>query len=307
MKAAFVINARNKEKWVAQAVRGALSQTYPCHIILSDQYSTDSTFEVMQTEVETYKSNLGEGKESHHKIEVVRCPIEGKYGMRAANDHVMWLAEQTDAEWIFQSSADDYSLSGRVAACMQAVAEHPCVNVSTTMFFAEPGKGHNPQMISGYPTQSGYVGAGDGLFKMAYGSTIAGFNREWLLKVGSAGDVTPDVYYGFLSAIGEGFYVVAEPHHVHVTHSDLENMGFQGKMRAAEQAGDKDQIARINELNRFQLLDLYFSILVESSELYPMAHQNDKNAILQMVLNQAHGWLIERKNLHELGIAPGGL
>ena len=140
---------------------------------------------------------------------------------------------------------------------------------------------------------------------MAYGSTIAGFNREWLLKVGSAGDVTPDVYYGFLAAIGEGFYVVADPQHVHVMHKDADNMGFQGKMRAAEEAGDEAEINRVNELNRFQLLDLYFSTLVRSSELYPLAHQDDKNAILQMVLNQAHGWLVERKKLHANGTVPG--
>ncbi len=41
--------------------------------------------------------------------------------MAAANAHTLWLAEQTDAEYIFQCSADDYSLPERVSVCMAAV------------------------------------------------------------------------------------------------------------------------------------------------------------------------------------------
>ena len=42
-KIAFCINVRDKEQYIARCVRGALSQTYPCSIIISDQQSVDGT------------------------------------------------------------------------------------------------------------------------------------------------------------------------------------------------------------------------------------------------------------------------
>lgn len=313
MKAAFVVNARNKARWVARAVQGALSQNHPCHIILSDQNSIDGTFEVMQKTVEEFKMPVievhdGENKTQtpFHKVDLLKCPVEGEYGMRAANEHFMWCVEQTDAEWIFQCSADDYSLPGRVLSCMKAVSEHPCAAVSCGMYFVEPGQEHSDRSPrTGWPTTDDYVAPGEGMMRMAYGSSITGFKRSFLEKIGSAGDNTMDVYDGFLAACDEGHYVVTKPSHVHVMHSDLGNMGFQGKMRAAEAEGDRAQMTRINELNRFQLFKLYFSILETASRLYPMLGAQDKALLLQMVLNQAHGWMIERDKLHADKITPG--
>jgi Glycosyl transferase family 2 len=298
-KAAFVITTRDKAQWVAQAVRGALAQTYPCHIILSDQHSEDGSYEAMESALE------GAPRGAEHKVELKRCPIEGKYGMRAANAHTLWLMDQTDAEWVFQCSADDYSLPERVMVCMAAAEKNPCAAVACTMFFANPGEqiGQNTPM-SGYPLGTGYVPAGEGLAKLAYGSTIQGWNREWFLKAGSAGDATGDVFHGFLAALNLGYYVVANPQHVHVQHASLDNMGFQGKMRAAAERGDPAEITRINELNRFQLCDLYYTLALRAQQMYPMAHTNDMNALVNMILSQTGGWLNDRKKLHEMGLAP---
>jgi len=301
MKAAFVINARNKAKWVGRAVQGALEQTYPCHILLSDQGSDDGTYEAMEAAVEAFKDKMG----AEHKVELLRCPLKGDYGMAACNAHIIWLAEQTDAEWIFQCSADDYSLPARVQLCMEAAAKNPCAGVACTMFFSEPEKEVGPQTpVSGFPPKDGYVRAGEGLVKMAYGSTIWRYRRDWLLRVGTAGDCTADVFYGYLAALDQGYYVIANPQHVHVMHKGLDNMGFGGKMRAAEESGDKETIARINELNRFQLLDLYFATAVRQQQLYPMAHAADTNIMIGMILQQAQGWLNERKNLHTMKVTP---
>ena len=298
MKAAFAVNARDKEKHVARAVLGALQQTYPCHILLSDQGSTDRTYEVMEETVAKFGDHP-------HKVDMLRCPIKGKYGMDAGNAHMTWLVDQTDAEWFVQCSADDYSLPDRVRVCMIAAEQNPCSCVATTVYFTNPGEEagpHSPR--SGYPIESGYVNAGQGLFKMAYGSTIHAWRRDWLKKVGDAGPVTADVFYGYLTALDKGFYVVADPQHVHVAHADLNNMGFQGKMRAAEIAGDQATINRINELNRFQLFELYLKTAERAQQLYPMAHDADKNAIINMLIQQACGWYAERKKLHAAGITP---
>lgn len=320
-KAAFAINARDKEKHVARAVLGALKQTYPCHILLSDQGSTDRTFEVMEETVAAFKmptrriprtpeADIVLDREYDevplHKVELLRCPVKDKYGMEAGNAHMDWLVDQTDAEWFVQCSADDYSLPERTRVCMIAAEKNPCACVATTVFFTNPGEEVGPNTgRTGFPLESGYVNAGEGLFKMAYGSTIHAWRRDWLKKVGGAGPCTPDVFYGFLAALDQGFYVVANPQHVHVAHADMNNMGFQGKMRAAELAGDKEMMARINELNRFQLFQLYLKTAERAQKVYPMAHAGDMNAIGNMAFQQAQGWYGERANLHANGWTPG--
>src|SRR5258706_1817788 len=125
--ASFIVNARQKAKYVAKAVQGALSQTVPCEIVLSDQGSTDGTFEVMRDTVDAIGS-------THHQIKLVRCPIETPYGMIGSNAHFTWCVEQTTLPYIFQCSADDYSLPDRVAVCMEAVEKHPCSVVATNQY-----------------------------------------------------------------------------------------------------------------------------------------------------------------------------
>ncbi|MFI3135411.1 MAG: glycosyltransferase [Methylococcaceae bacterium] len=53
--ATFILMVYNQEKWVAEAVRAALSQDYcPLEIIISDDGSTDSSFEIIKNEVASY-------------------------------------------------------------------------------------------------------------------------------------------------------------------------------------------------------------------------------------------------------------
>jgi glycosyltransferase involved in cell wall biosynthesis len=301
-KAAFIITARNKAKDVARAVQGALAQTYPCQILLSDQSSTDGTYEVMALEVEKW---LNDADRRGHTVELVRCPIEGPYGMRAANSHTIWLMERADADWVFQCSADDYSLPDRVRVCMEAVERHPCAAVACSMYFVAPGEEVGAMArTSAYPAESGYVSGGTGISRLVFGSTIQGWNREFFLKAGHAGDVTGDVYHGYLAAIDKGYYVVANRQHVHVQHVSMDNMGFGGKLLAAESSGDKTTINRINELNRFQLFELYYQIAKKQQELYPLTHESDRMPLINMLLAQACGWYAERKRLHEEGTIP---
>ena len=61
----------NQEKYVRDAVRGLLAQTYePLEIVISDDCSTDKTWEIIQDEVSTYKANGG----CHQRIVLNRNP-----------------------------------------------------------------------------------------------------------------------------------------------------------------------------------------------------------------------------------------
>jgi hypothetical protein len=296
MKAAFVVNARNKEKWVARAVRGALEQTVPCDILLSDQGSTDDTLAVIKQTVNDFGS-------THHNVRIVQCPITGSYGMTAANAHFMWCAQQfgDDVEFIYQCSADDYSLPKRVEVCEKARNDWKCDVVACTMFFEEPGANDRTR-TSGFPKEPGYVHAGVGVTNLAFGSTIAGFSREFINLVGSAGPNTMDVYYGYLAALRKGFYVVCDPQHVHVEHAGLDNMGFQGKMRGAS----GDDTFRVGELNHYQLLKLYFACADKAKELFPQGvEQTAYDHLMSMIVQQAFGWMKARDVLHAKGLTPG--
>lgn len=296
MRVAFIINCRNKERWVRRSCLGALAQTYPCEIIFSDQRSTDRSWIEMQGAV------MAGERGAEHAVRMLQCPVGGAYGMLAMNQHVDWIVDQTDAEWIFQASADDYSLPGRVAACMKAVEANPCDAVACHMHFDLPDGTRTG--ATGWPRHSGYIKAGEGLLNLAYGSTIAGYSREFLKRAGSAGRNTPDVFWGYLAALGKGFYVVAEPHHVHVTHADAQNTGFQGKLRAAE----GDELARLNELNHLQLFALYKACADQANRMFPESVPwEDFGPVINTMLAQAGAWLEARYVLMDKGITPGAL
>lgn len=299
--AAFVVNARDKVNYVEKAVAGALSQDYPCHIILSDQHSTDGTFEKM----EALSKSLPRGAD--HRVDVVRCPIDGPYSMATQNRHVEWLMDQTDAEWWFQCSADDYSLPTRVSECMKSIAKMPCAAVGTHQWFTAPGVDVSDITPRSQPP-GGYIPAGGGLLNLVYGSCIAAYKRSFLKKVCPApGSVTMDVWLGYQAALDEGYVVVPTPLHVHQEVADVVNMGFQGKMRGAEKNGDMTLLAQLNELNHFQLFELYFMCHQAQTKRYPLAHANDQAAPINMMLGQAVGWYNTRKDLHDKGLTPGVL
>lgn len=302
MRAAFVINARQKENFVRRACLGAIAQTYPCEIIFSDQGSTDSTLAIMQEVAATQVTN------AHHQVRVLQCPIEGPFCMQMANAHMDWLFEQVapDTEYIFQCSADDYSLPDRVAVCMNAIDQFEIKPscVACVMYFEEPGT-TNRESVSGYPKSSGFVKAGDGITNLAYGSTIHGWRRDFALKIkGMAAEHTPDVLMGWLASLDEGFYVVANPQHVHVTHADVNNLGFQGRMRGAS----GELAHQLAELNHYQLAALYWACMDASQKLWPQGiDDKDWHPLLNMILGQSHAWLDARKKLHQLHIEPKGM
>ena len=93
----------NQESFVADAVAGALSQTYPnCEIILSDDCSTDNTFEAIQESVKGYKGP--------HNIIVNKNEVN--MGLVPHNNKVLF--SMANGDFIFLNGGDDISLPQRV-------------------------------------------------------------------------------------------------------------------------------------------------------------------------------------------------
>ncbi len=98
----FALLAYNQEKYIREAVEGAFSQTYePLEIILSDDYSSDKTFEIMQQLANTYNGP--------HKIVLNRNPSN-----KGLCDHVNTVFGLSHAEIIVLAAGDDISLPDRV-------------------------------------------------------------------------------------------------------------------------------------------------------------------------------------------------
>jgi hypothetical protein len=95
---------------------------------------------------------------------------------------------------------------------------------------------------------------------------------------------------------------VANPAHIHINHAASSNLGFGGKLLAAT----GDELARLNELNQFQLYKIYRTLLAKLAELFPNGiPQDDLNALYSMMLNHGIGWYDMREQLHQQHITPG--
>lgn len=101
--------AFNQEAFIAEAVKGALAQTYsPLEIILSDDCSVDGTYERMQTIVNGYRG-------PHH---VVIRQNDQNLGLAAHINRVMRLIR---GEFVIVAAGDDISHSDRVEKLYRAI------------------------------------------------------------------------------------------------------------------------------------------------------------------------------------------
>ncbi len=102
----FYVVAYKQARFVREAVEGALAQTYsPLEIILSDDCSTDGTFEVMQDAIKGYAGP--------HTVVLNRNTHN--LGVSA---HVNKIVELAHGELIVASDGDDVSLPHRTERCV---------------------------------------------------------------------------------------------------------------------------------------------------------------------------------------------
>lgn len=106
--ASLLLIAYQQEKTVADAVAGALSQTYsPLEIILSDDASGDGSFAAMQAAVAGYSGP--------HRIVLNRNPQNLGIGA-----HLSYLVGLSKGEMLFVAAGDDVSLPQRCETVMAA-------------------------------------------------------------------------------------------------------------------------------------------------------------------------------------------
>jgi len=98
----FALFTYNQEEYIGEAIKGALSQTYsPLEIIISDDCSTDRTFEITQAEVSRYSGP--------HNVILNRNPKNLGIG-----PHINQVMRMAKGELIIDAAGDDISLPHRV-------------------------------------------------------------------------------------------------------------------------------------------------------------------------------------------------
>lgn len=103
----FALYAHNEERYVRGAIEGAFSQTYqPLQIILSDDGSTDNTFQIMQSMAAAYKGP--------HRITLNRNPKN-----LGVVQHVNRIMQLADGELIIAAHGDDISFANRAEVTWQ--------------------------------------------------------------------------------------------------------------------------------------------------------------------------------------------
>jgi glycosyltransferase involved in cell wall biosynthesis len=104
----FALVAYKQERFIRDAVKGALAQTYePLEIIISDDCSPDGTFQVIQEITAEYSGP--------HKIILNRNEMNGGIGI-----NINRIMELSNGELIVIAAGDDISLPSRTAETYQA-------------------------------------------------------------------------------------------------------------------------------------------------------------------------------------------
>ena len=104
MKVSYCILTYNQEKYIEETIKAAFAQTYsPMEIIISDDGSTDGTFEIVKRLAEEY-----EGPNN-----VIINQNKPNLGLREHYNKVLY--ELSHGEYIIMADGDDVSISTRVA------------------------------------------------------------------------------------------------------------------------------------------------------------------------------------------------
>ena len=118
----FILLSYNQEKFIREAVEAAFAQTYsPLEIILSDDASSDSTFEIIQEMAAAY--------EGPHKLILNRN--EKNLGI---GPHVKMVFEMASGDWLVGAAGDDISLPHRCTSLMDAAikADPDCMGIASS-------------------------------------------------------------------------------------------------------------------------------------------------------------------------------
>jgi len=178
--ASMLLIAYNQQQQIADAVKGALAQTYePLEIIISDDASRDSTFAAIQAAVAGYKGP--------HRVVVRRN--EANQGISA---HLSQLAQMANGELLFVAAGDDISAPDRCERVVDFWLAHdrrPDLIATDLADMDEAGNIHermSPTELDGYRSFDDWLNARPWLIGAAHAWSRRLFERFGPMLPGSA-------------------------------------------------------------------------------------------------------------------------
>lgn len=205
----FALFSYNAERFTREAVESALAQTYsPLEIILSDDCSTDGTFQIM--------SELASSYHGPHRVVLNRNPTN-----LGGPGHVNRLLEMARGEFIVQAEGDDISVPNRTEKLVDCWLK----------------SGRSPDLVCSYFAEINELGVPTGFVKrnvMYLPDLNADVSTWWCGATGATASYTARLYrkYGplhrdvhsvdwvlpFRAWLEGGVELIKEPLILHRTH-----------------------------------------------------------------------------------------
>ncbi|PTE19702.1 hypothetical protein C5F48_21485 [Cereibacter changlensis JA139] len=197
--ATFALFAYNQEQYIRDAITAAFAQTYePLEIILSDDASSDRTFEIMQDMTSSYTGP--------HIVRLRRSA--NNLGLAS---HINVIAEEFTGKYLVLAAGDDISFPERTAACVAILEEKGVSLVHSMVTYIDTDnrtishhRSHEP-LLWGHADGSSAAGS----LSLYIGATGA-VTRDFLEKFGpiSYHNAYEDLVFGFRSILGGGSYFI---------------------------------------------------------------------------------------------------
>lgn len=295
MKLAFMLNNKNKEKYVRIAARSILYQKCePFLAVLSDNNSTDASKAILDEEASKY--------DGPHKVVRLNCPPFKSDGMPGLNEHIDWVMDQIDADWIIQLSGDDYSLETRAQSTLKAFRDNDPSMVLTAQYTVSETMQYVAE--TGYPHTDGWVLLQDVITKFVGGSCSQAWTREFYNKMGGIKGClgSSDILMPFLSVLHKGCYYINERLQCYRKVLGPDNTGLESIFFAIPE-DKKEERLQVEELMHFQVIVGFYEVLGKMYEA--KLESRPAEEALSLVLSDRAASLVRcRKELSLLRVPP---
>jgi glycosyltransferase involved in cell wall biosynthesis len=236
--ASVLLMAYNQQSSVRAAIEGALAQTYqPLEIIVSDDASTDGTFEAMRQAVADYRGP--------HTVRLNRNPANLGIGA-----HISRLVALSHGEMLFVAAGDDVSLPQRCEQVMQAWLaqdQRPDLIAAAMIDIDADGRRHGtiqPSDLSRYRSAADWLARPPHVIGAAQAWTRRLFDRYGPLPSGVVGE---DLIMVFRAIGSGGALTLDEP---------LVLYRRGGVSRRVRHLRAEDVVKRLLKSNRAALVEL---------------------------------------------------
>ena len=199
----FSVCCYQQERYIEEALNSAFAQTYsPLEIVVSDDCSRDSTFEIAKNMVEQYRGP--------HKVILNRNEVN--LGL-AGNINKIW--ELASGEFLVSQAGDDVSFPHRTAALVEAwLSREPRPDLVYSGLIQIDENGNRLAEVTDVITETpGIEGTVTGRKIFIAGGQVAAYARAVHFNIGPLNDDVgaEDFVYSFRALLGNGIAGIPEP------------------------------------------------------------------------------------------------